>query len=327
MSTGTARPLPGHDLIGLEHGFEEPLVRPLVGDAVHGDAGGQRRGGRAGQERDGDGVTGGEVALDGGPRERGVAALEDVERARHQNAMKRRAARTRSAICSRVTRTTSWPSAFHSGSAGTAEASTWNGMLSRLRLARNFATSSPSTRSSVSPSSRWTAGPASTNVTSFSPATMPMPIRMASKARPVACGSWVMRTRTGSSATTTRSVESDEALGRVDQIGEHHEAAVGHTVGVVERDTALLAAVRAHEELGAAIGQRAHARIVERAHAVVDQVEVEIGAAREGGLRQTEGGREIRRVLGTRGQQHPELFLRQIHRGRSVASRMGESKE
>src|SRR2546425_1025186 len=179
----------------------------------------------------------------------------------------------------------------------------------------------------ASPASRWTAGPASTNVTSFSPATMPIPIRMASKARPVARGSWVMRTRTGSSATTTRSVESDEALGRVDQIREHHEAAVGHAVRVVERDAPLLAAVRAHEELGAAIGQRAHARVVERAHAVVDQVEVEIGAAREGGLRETDGGVEIRRVLGTRGEQHPELFLRQIHRGRSVASAMRESKE
>src|SRR5438034_2445635 len=29
-------------------------VRPLIGDAVHGGAGGQRRGGRPGQERDGD---------------------------------------------------------------------------------------------------------------------------------------------------------------------------------------------------------------------------------------------------------------------------------
>src|SRR6267143_1736884 len=102
----------------------------------------------------------------------------------------------------------------------------------RANLKRNFAMSSPSTRSSVSPSSRWTAGPASTNVTSFSPATMPTPMRMASKARPVARGSWVMRTRTGSSATTTRSVERDEALGRVDQVGQHHEAAVGHAVGV-----------------------------------------------------------------------------------------------
>src|SRR3989449_10677338 len=99
------------------------------------------RSGRPGQERDGDGVAGRELALDGGPRERGVAALEDVERARHQNAMKRRAARTRSAICSRVTRTTSWPSAFQSGSAGTADASTGDGMASRLRLARDFAVS------------------------------------------------------------------------------------------------------------------------------------------------------------------------------------------
>src|SRR5882762_263873 len=327
MSTAIADRLPGHDLIRLEHGLQEPLVRPLARDPVHGDAGGQDRQGGAGQERDADGVAGGELALDGGPRKRGIACLEHVERARHQKAMNRRDARTRSAICSRVTGTTTWPSAFHSGSVGTAEASTWNGTPSRLRLARNFAMSSPSTRSSVSPSSRWTAGPTSTKVTSFSPATMPMPMRMASKARPVARGSWVMRTRTGSSATTTRSIESDEALGRVDQIGEHHEAAVGHAVGVVEREPALLAAVGAHEQLGAAVGQRAHARIVERTHAVVDQVEIEIGAARERGLGQTDGGVEIRRVLGTGGQQHPELLLRQIHRGRSVASAMRESKE
>src|SRR5882762_4120347 len=328
MSTAIADRLPGHDLIGLEHGLQEPLVRPLAGDPVHGDAGGQDRRGGAGQERDADGVAGGELALDGGPRERGVACLEHVERARHQKAMNRRDARTRSAICSRVTGTTTWPSAFHSGSVGTAGASTWNGTPSRLRLARNFAMSSPSTRSSVSPSSRWTAGPTSTKVTSFSPATMPMPMRMASKARPVARGSWVMRTRTGSSATERGdSVESDEALGRVDEVGQHYEAAVGHAVRMVERETALLAAVRAHEQLGAAVGQGAHARIVERTHAVVDQVEIEIGAARERGLRQTDGGVEIRRMLGTGGQQHPELLLRQIHRGRSVASAMRESKE
>jgi len=64
-----------------------------------------------------------------------------------------------------------------------------------------------------------------------------------------------------------------------------------------------------------------------RTHAVVDQVEIEIGAARERGLRQTNRGVEIRRVLGAGGQQHPEFLLRQIHRGRSVASAMRESKE
>src|SRR5205823_5786000 len=266
-------------------------------------------------------------SLDGGERERAVAALEHVEGARHQNAMTRRAARTRSAIFSRVTRTISCPSAFQSASSGTVPASTWNGTPSRLRLARNFATSSPSTRSSVSASSRCTAGPESTKVTSFSPATIPTPMRMASKARPVARGSWLMRTTTGSSATTVRSVERDEALGGVDQVGEHHEAAVRHQVRMVEGDAALLTAVRAHEQLRAALGQRAHARVVERAHAVIDQIEVEVGAACECGLRQADGGVEIRRVLGAGGEQHAELFSGQIHRGRSVASRMGESKE
>jgi hypothetical protein len=59
------------------------------------------------------------------------------------------------------------------------------------------------------------------------------------------------------------------------------EATVGDPVGVAQRQPALLTAVRAHEDLGAAIGQRPDARIVERPDAVVDQVEVELGAARE----------------------------------------------
>src|SRR2546429_9236657 len=88
-------------------------------------------------------------------------------------------------------------------------------------------------------------------ISSFSPATIPTPMRMASKARPVARGSWLMRTTTGSSATTVRSVERDEALGGVDQVGEHHEAAVRHQVRMVEGDAALLTAVRAHEQLRA----------------------------------------------------------------------------
>ena len=96
---------------------------------------------------------------------------------------------------------------------------------------------------------------------------------------------------------------------------------------MVERDAALLAAVGAHEEAGTTIGQRAHTRVVEGAHAVVDEIDVQVGASRERGLGQSDGGIEIRRVLGAGGEQHAELFSGQIHRGRSVASRMRESKE
>src|SRR5262249_9955444 len=158
-------------------------------------------------------------------------------------------------------------------------------------------------------------------------ATMPTPMRIASKARPLARGSWVIRTRTGSSATTGRSVERDEALGGVDQVGQHHEPAVGHAVRVFERDAALLAAVGAHEEPRAAIGQRAHARVVESTSPVFYQLKVKLCAARERGLRESEGCLEIRRVFGTGREQHAEFFLRKIHRERSVASRPGESKE
>src|SRR5688500_12415055 len=139
--------------------------------------------------------------------------------------------------------------------------------------------SSPSTRSSVSSSIRWTAGPVSTSITSFSPATMPTPIRMASKARPDTRGSHEMRMKTGCSGSTgERSVQRDEAIRAVDQVREHHEAAVRHGVGLAERHVALLAAVGAHEELGAAPGEPLDPRVIERAHAVVDQVEIEIGA-------------------------------------------------
>src|SRR5262249_38871938 len=281
MSTATASALPGRYVLGLEHGLQQPLVRPVVRNAMDLDAGGQEWHGGARQERHAHAIAGGDLALDPGQRERGGAPPDDVERPGHQNPITRpahetrttrRAARRRSGISARVPRTIGWPSPFQSASAGTAAPSTWNGTPSRFRFSRNFATSSPSTRSSVSASSRCSAGPASTNVTWFSPATMPTPMRIASKARPLARGSWVIRTRTGSSATTGRSVERDEALGGVDQVGQHHEPAVGHAVRVFERDAALLAAVGAHEEPGAAIGQRAHARVVERTNAVVDQV-------------------------------------------------------
>src|SRR5438552_12412885 len=174
--------LPGDDLIGLEDGLEELLPRELVGHAPRADAGG-RGDGAAGQQDEGDGVAGRLLLGDDLERQRGVGALEQMEHAGHQKTMKRRPRRMSAAISARATRTTGWPPSFQSGSVGIASASTWNGMPSRLRLSRNLAMSSPSTRSSVSASSRWTAGPRSTKVTSFSPATTPTPIRIASNAR------------------------------------------------------------------------------------------------------------------------------------------------
>src|SRR5688572_13122177 len=291
--------LPGDDLIGFEDRLEELVVRELVRDAAERGAGGQRRYGGAVERDDRHGVTLGELARDGGERQLDVAVLQEVEGPRHQKTRERRARRTSSVISSRPTRTTGWPSTFQSASAGTEPASTWKGTPSRLRFSRNFAMSSPSTRSSVSASSRWAAEPVSTKVTAFSPATMPTPIRMASNARPERRGSAEIRTRTGSSLTGwARSVQRDEAIGAVDEVGEHHQAAVRDAIGVVERDAPLLAAVRADEQLRAARGQRLDARILERAHAVVDEVEVDAGAARERGSGQTQRGLEVVGPLG-----------------------------
>src|SRR5690348_10413286 len=142
MSTETASALPRRDVVGFEHGFQQPLVRPVLRYAVHRDAGGQGGRDRARQKDHGHVLSRAALSLDRGECERDVAAFEDVERAGHQKTSTRRAALTSSAICSCVTRTIGWPSAFHSPSAGTAAASTWNGTPSRLRLARNFATSS-----------------------------------------------------------------------------------------------------------------------------------------------------------------------------------------
>src|SRR6185503_1615226 len=168
--------------------------------------------------------------------------------------------------------------------------STWKGMSRRLRLARNRAMSSPSTRSSVSSSRRWTPAPRRTKLTSFSPATMPRPMRIASLARCVVRGSAAIRTSTGASAATWgRSVQRDEAIGAVDEIGQHHEAAVADSLVLGERDAALLAAIGAHEEPRAPRGERLHAWIVEEADALVDQVEVQICAGVQGGFRQADG--------------------------------------
>src|SRR3972149_4322219 len=121
-----------------------------------------------------------------------------------------------------------------------------------LRDAVCRALSSPSTRSSVSSSSRWTAPFVRTMATSFSPATMPSAMRMASLARWDRRGSSEMVTRTEWSPAP-RLIEGQEALGAVDDVGEHHEAAVGGALG--ERQPALLAAVGAYERLGPALGQ------------------------------------------------------------------------
>src|SRR5947207_6110375 len=322
--------LPGQDLVGLEDEVEELGIREIAADATQRHAGRQRGRGAAGQEGDGDAVAGIDVLLDHRTREGGVGALDQVQDRGHQNARKRRPCRTSSAIRSRVIGTTSWRSAFQSVSDGIASASTWKGMPSALRFARNLAISSPSTSSSVSASSRCTPGPVSTKVTSFSPATTPSPMRMASFARCERRGSAEIRTTTGAVSGTDpaspdtpappdTSVERDEALGAVEQVGEHDQTTVGEAVGVAQRDPALLAAVRADEHLRAALGQGTNAWIVERAHALVDEVEIHVGATVERRLRERDGSLEIG-MLEPRGQEHAESFLREVHRESSVAS-------
>src|SRR5438552_1807912 len=322
--------LPGQGVVGLEDEVEELGIREIAADATQRHAGRQRGRGAAGQEGDGDAVAGIDVLLDDRTREGGVGALDQVQDRGHQNARKRRPCRTSSAIRSRVIGMTSWRSAFQSVSDGIESASTWKGMPSALRFARNLAISSPSTSSSVSASSRCTAGPVSTKVTSFSPATTPSPIRMASLARCERRGSTEIRTTTGADsgadpapldtpAPPDTSVERDEAVGAVDQVGEHDQAAVREAVRVAQRDPALLAAVRAHEQPGAALGQGADPRVVERAHALVDEVDVYVGAPVQRRLREPDGGLEVG-VLEPRRQEHAEFLLREIHRASSVAS-------
>src|SRR2546430_3246726 len=238
--------------------LEERVPREFVGHTLDPDARRQHRKRGAVQERDGDPVAGTERALDGGPDEVGIATLEEMEDRGHQKTMKLRAWRIRSAMSSRLTGTTGCLSAFQSDASGMAEASTWKGTPSWRRLARNLAMSSPSTSSSVSSSSRCTAPSVSTNVTWFSPATTPTPMRMASKARCDVRGSLAMSTRTGQPDT---SVQRDEAVGAVDDIGQHDETAVRHVGGILQRNAALLAAVRAGEELDPAGGQRAQPTI------------------------------------------------------------------
>src|SRR5438876_1533029 len=315
MSTGTASVsrLPGDDLVRREDLLEERVPRELVGHALDPDARGQHRKRGAVQERDGDPVAGAERALDGDPDEVGIATLEEMEGGGHQKTMKLRAWRIRSAMSSRLTGTTGCLSAFQSEACGMAEASTWKGTPSRRRVPRNLGISSPSTGASVSSASRCPAPAVSTNVTWFSPATPPTPMRMASKARCDVRGSLAMSTRTGEPDT---SVQCDEAVGAVDDIGQHDEAAVRHVGGVFQGDATLLAAVGAGEQLDAARGQRAQTAIGERAHAVVDQIQVHVGAAVERGLGEAECGGEVR-MLGRRRDHQPELFAGQLHRGSS----------
>src|SRR6267143_772219 len=316
--------LPGDDLVGFEDQLEEAVVGQVVGHAVRGGAGRELGPRGAGQEYHGHPITRAQVLLDGGAGEGRVGGLEEMEHRRHQNTRNRRPCRRSSAIRSRETETTSWPSAFQSGSVGIASVATWKGMPSALRFARNFAMSSPSTSSSVSPSSRCAAGPARTNVTSFSPATMPSPMRIASLALCDERGSDEIKTTTGGSSDTDpappdTSGERDEAVGAVDQIGQHHEVAVGNAIRILEGNAPLLAAVGAHEEPRTVVGQLADARVVERADPVVDEIEIELGAAVERRAREPHGGLEVR-VLEPRGQEQTELLFREIHLGASVAS-------
>src|SRR5581483_6857958 len=323
-AAGGRRGLPGDHLVGREDLLQEAVVAPLVGNAVDGGPGGPRRG-RAVEHGHADLLAGLELALDGRRRQPGVGAgLHDVEDAGHQKTRKRRAPRTSSAIRSRVTGTTGWPSAFQSGSDGIAAASTWKGTPSVLRVARNLAMSSPSTSSSVSASSRWTAPSVSTRVTWFSPATTPTPIRMASNARWERRGSAEMSTRTGSGPATSAPrgtlVQGDEAVGAVDDVRQHHQAAVREVGRVLQGDAALLAAVGAHEEPGAAAGQRPDARVVQGPDAVVDEVEVEVGAPVERRPGQAQGRLEVRAVIGAGGEQQAQLLPGQVHRPRSLTS-------
>jgi len=104
-------------------------------------------------------------------------------------------------------------------------------------------------------------------------------------------------------------VEGDEPLAAVDQVRQHHQAAVGRLVG--DRQTASLAAVGADEELGAPATQLQDPLVVDVGHAVVHEVQVEVGAALERGAAEPQAGVEIR-VLGLRGEQETELAALQV---------------
>src|SRR5712692_7848139 len=318
--------LPGDDVVAREDEVEEAgVIEISVGEPAHAD--GRRQSGqrRAVQEDDGDLGTG--LATGGRDDVGGQGcrvALEEMQEGGHQKTMKREARDTSAAMSSGVTGTTACPSVFQSGSSGSADPATWNAIPSFLSEARYLAMSSPSTSSSVSSSSRWIAGPASTMSTSFSPATTPSAMRIASLARWEMRGTSEMMTTVGWRSATVGRVNSlgggcwlgpalvqrQEPFGAVDEVGQHHEAAVGGLVG--ERLPALLATVRAHEELQAAPGQRLHPWILDRGDGVVDEVEVYVRATVQRGPAQSEGGLEVG-VIGRRRDHEAEFSSRQVH--------------
>src|SRR5215510_9134422 len=282
---------------------------------------GQRRGrGRSSVEEHHSDVRAGlpAILLDHRRRQGGRIALEQVQIARHQKIMNRVACGTNAAISSVVTDTSGCPSAFHPGSPGRADVSTWKGMPSFRSAARYFAMSSPSTRSSVSSSSRWTAGPVSTMRTGFSPATTPSAMRMASFARCDTRGSSEMRTSTGWWSAMP-SVERDEAIGAVDHVGQNDQPAVGRQVG--QGQAALLASVGADEEARPPAAERLDALVLDGRHAVVDQVEIHLVATVERRRGESQCRGEVG-MIRRRGNHETELALRRFHSGaeRSIAT-------
>src|SRR5262252_7450264 len=161
---GAAGELPGDDAIALEDQIQQSRVAEAVVAESH-DANAVRQLGtrRVVEEHDGDVECGlPAVLLDDGGGEWVRVALEEMEELRHQNTMKREARESRAAIPATLTGMSRWPSAFQPASRGSADSSTWKGTSSLSSDARYFAISSPSTRSSVSSSRRWTAGPVRT---------------------------------------------------------------------------------------------------------------------------------------------------------------------
>src|SRR5215470_17518380 len=108
MNIGTVNGsrLPGDDLVRRENLLEQRVPREFFGYALNAHAGRQRREAGSVQERDADPVADTDRALDRCPREPGVAALVEMEDRGHQNTMKLRARRIKSAIWSRLTGTT-----------------------------------------------------------------------------------------------------------------------------------------------------------------------------------------------------------------------------
>src|SRR6266508_379977 len=331
--TGHRFALPGDDAVAFENEIEETgVVEVVVGEPPHPDGRRERGRRRAVHEDDGDRGPGlATIPLDDRRGQGWRVALQEMQEGGHQKTMKRETRDTRAAMSSEVMGMTVCLSAFQSGSFGSADISTWNGMPSFLSEARYLAMSSPSTSSSVSSSSRWMAGPASTMSTSFSPATTPSAMRNASLARWETRGSSEMMTtvgwrsatggrvtsRGGGCASGPALVERQEPFGAVDQVGQHHEAAVGGLLG--ERPPALLATVRAHEELQAAPRQRLHPRIVDRRHCVVDEVEVDLRPAVQRDPAEADGGVEVG-VIGRRRDHEAELSSRQVHHAVRVPS-------